>query len=441
MAIHFADLNGDGRMDIFKHVNASYVSPQAYDCSTGVSGVYFSAAVLSYDFTRAICFNKIPNLTREHATIMFLDVNGDGADYLVFQGGDVGVAHCAPGYGGVMLSARNGTFLSSECFKFFSHKDHVTLVPTDTNADGLVDLVVVTNEAYKSSSACNTTTLGLVLSNGNGTFTTVQCSRYTIRTANRDRFSHLPLLSADLNADRRMDLVYQIGAVSEFGCLPYTIAVLLSSGDGTFAQTICTGVLANPAYAVVLVGDFNGDHQADLFVQMTSLYAYGSGSGIGGCNQHTTGRVYLSNSTYGNIAMATFTNTSLSCLPFDVNFDAFNLLSVDMDRDGLSDLVAQVSPTYTSSNNNRDCAGYSGIIYLSTAADPTNTNNDIDVFGNPICQQNNMHPDHVSVGLADFNGDGDAEILLINNVGYTLTNCTGSTTTLLLPRFEVDSSS
>jgi hypothetical protein len=368
---------------------------------------------------------------------MFLDVNGDGSDDLVFQGGDVGVAHCAAGYGGVMLSAGNGTFLPSQCFDFFSHKDHVTLVATDTNADGLVDLVVVTDEEYMSSSACTTTTLGLVLSNGNGTFTAVQCSRYTIRTANRDRFSNLPLFSADLNADRRMDLVYQVGSVSELGCLPYTIAVLLSNGDGTFAQTVCTGVLANPAYAVVLVADFNGDRQPDFFIQMTSLYAYGSGSGIGGCDEHTTGRVYLSNSTYGYSAMETFANTALSCLSFDVNLDAFNLMSADMDLDGMSDLVAQVSPTYISSNNNRDCAGYSGIIYLSTAVDLTNN----DVFSNPICQQNNMHPDHVSVGLADFNGDGDAEIILLNDSGYALTNCTGSTTTLLLPRFEVDSSS
>src|SRR5690242_15718737 len=136
----------------------------------------------------------------------------------------------------------------------------------DFNGDGKLDYITANN-------GNNTTTLGIALGNGDGTFKTpstiaIPCGALYVATG-------------DFNGDGKTDL-----AVASADCSPGTngVEMFLGNGDGTFtAKGTLTSPLSNPFS--VGVADFNGDGKPDLAVvdrgSSTDAVFFYSGNGDG----------------------------------------------------------------------------------------------------------------------------------------------------------------
>jgi len=110
----------------------------------------------------------------------------------------------------------------------------------DFNRDGIPDLAVINGDSRVT----------ILLGNGDGTFTATAVSPAT---------GYMPVSIAvgDFNGDGNLDL-----AVANIGSNKLTI--LLGNGDGTFTATASPATGEDPEY--IVVGDFNGDGIADLAV-------------------------------------------------------------------------------------------------------------------------------------------------------------------------------
>jgi hypothetical protein len=153
---------------------------------------------------------------------------------------------------GVLLGNGNGTFQTQQTFATGTGPQSLAVV--DMNGDGIPDLVV----ANGGTPASQGNTLSVLLGNGNGTFQAQQ--NFAAGT--------LPYYIAvsDVNGDGRPDLVITNGGI--FAAAGNTVTVLLNNGNrignGTFQaqQTFGTGF---QPYSIA-VSDVNGDGRPDLVV-------------------------------------------------------------------------------------------------------------------------------------------------------------------------------
>ena len=136
-----------------------------------------------------------------------------------------------------------------------------SVAAADLNGDGKVDLVVAHWCFVGDSCDYNQGHNGAVavlLGNGDGTFQPAQ----TYFTGGGTSYA---VAVADVNGDKKPDIVVANGCVAVGNCLSGSVGVLLGNGDGTFqaAQAYPSGGFYPTA---VTIGDVNGDKKPDLVV-------------------------------------------------------------------------------------------------------------------------------------------------------------------------------
>lgn len=180
------------------------------------------------------------------------DFNGDGNPDIVTTGDANHI--------GLLLGNGDGTF-TSQPIDYTGVGRHFSVVTGDFNGDGKMDFAMSFGAATNGS-----TQVVVWLGNGDGTFKTPEV--YPISNSGTSVGSTVLLSAADVNGDKKTDLLLADSFHATFG-------VLLNAGDGTF-EPETTGLLetvspspppsvnAPGAISAVLATDVNGDGLADL---------------------------------------------------------------------------------------------------------------------------------------------------------------------------------
>jgi hypothetical protein len=240
-SVRATDLNGDGKLDLVV----------ANNLSAALSGSQNSFSVLlgNGDGTFQTRVDYAPpgseiDYFQTSAWAVVGDFNGDGKPDVAINFAQRPPDTLANAVGSIAIYLGNGdgTLQSPLTFAVplgFGQNSWATV--GDFNGDGRQDL------AFTAANGLN-----VFLSNGDGTFTP---------TAVPSSGGDGTIITADVNKDGKLDLLV---GVTEGGA----VTVLLGNGDGTFqfATSLATGIWLTG----IVVGDVNGDGQADIVVTVVN---------------------------------------------------------------------------------------------------------------------------------------------------------------------------
>lgn len=212
-------------------------------------------------------------------------------------------------------------------------------------------------------------TVTILLGKGDGTFTRATGSPVSVGS------EPVALVAGDFNGDGWVDL-----AVANYG--DGTVTILLGNGDGIFTQAAGSPITVGTEPRSVATADFNGDGIEDLAVAN-----YGDG----------TVTILLGKGD-GSFAQASGSPVSAGITPFSVAPGDFN-------GDGVPDLAL--------ANGSSDT-----VTILLGSGDGSFTQ----AANNPVTP--GFAPTFVAVG--DFNGDGTADLALVNNGNKAVTILLGN---------------
>jgi FG-GAP-like repeat/FG-GAP repeat len=264
-AIAAADLKRDGKLDLVV-VSLCPIGP---DCPNG-GGM----GVLMGDghgrFSKAVAYGSGGS---DPDSVAVADVNGDGKpDVVVANSGAPSSLTGGSVLGGigVLLGNGDGTFRPAmSSLSGGINPDSVKIA--DVNGDGIPDLVVA-NEC--SNSECTGGgVVSVLLGKGDGTF------QPAVNYGSGGQYAS-SVAVADVNRDRKLDLIVSNWCVSSSDCTSGTISVLLGNGDGTFQSAVTYpsgGQFASP----VKIVDLNRDGKLDLVVANMNSVGVLLGNGNG----------------------------------------------------------------------------------------------------------------------------------------------------------------
>jgi len=216
-----ADLNGDGKPDIVV-IN---------ECPNAPCGGDSVAAVLLGNgdgtFQPVVTYDSGGQLA---TSVVVADVNGDGKPDIVVMNQCDSTGACGSGIVYVLLGNGNGTFQTAVGYGSGGLTSY-SLAVADVNGDGKLDAVVL-NNCGLSINICSplTSTVGVLLGNGNGTFQSA-----ITYPSGEDAVS---LAVADVNGNGKPDLVVANPVTN-------TVGVLINT-SGFAARTTLTSS-ANPS--------------------------------------------------------------------------------------------------------------------------------------------------------------------------------------------------
>ena len=236
---------------------------------------------------------------------IFVDVNGDSKLDMITCLDELGTNFVS-----ILLGNGDGSFQAPIQY---SLDIIITGIATgDFNKDGKVDLAVASDD----NASPNSTTISILLGNGDGTFATEPA------TLNVPASIYAGTLSvADVNGDGSLDLVV---SATPAALTETDFYVFLGKGNGTF-QPYLDSVFPNIIFPnLVAVGDLNGDGKLDLAAAAGEVSP-----------QMSTIAVSLGNGD------GTFGSPNLLPIPTSDSFSVGSLSTADINGDGKLDLVAE----------------------------------------------------------------------------------------------------
>jgi hypothetical protein len=382
-SVAVADVNGDGNLDLLV---ADCGSGFACGDDDGTVGVLLGNG----DGT----FQPVVDYYaggRQTYSIAVADLNGDGKLDVVVSNSSVSNTI------GVLLGNGDGTFQRVVTYNSGGGSPW-TLAIADVNRDGKPDILVA------NSSSCSECTdqglVGVLLGNGDGTFRPA----VTYSSGGYNYFNPASLAVADLNGDGILDVAVTNGCGASSSCAgKASVAVLQGNGDGTFRPALIHPSGGWDASSVV-IADVNGDGKPDLLVANAECTI------TNGCTPSTVG-VLLGNGN-GTFLRAQLYRTG--------GLVAHDLTVADLNGDGILDIAVANECAYAS-----QCGvGITGSVSLLVG-------NGDGTFRLASRYRSGGYwvADHVAV--ADVNGDGLPDLLVVNLEGESHLPYEGSVGVLL----------
>lgn len=305
--------------------------------------------------------------------IYAIDVNNDGVPDLVQDLYRSGYT-AGTGQFGISIARGDGTFKPAVAYNYPPGiTGDVPMAFGDFNGDGKIDIATTAGHH----------TVAIYLGRGDGTFQNPWYS--VVPLASSQIIAAASFIAADFNRDGKLDL-----AVVGTDNTTNTVYILPGQGNGLFssAKPVLTvpGVQNASGWGVqkMLLGDFDGDHNADLALVATTADSAGDVATL------TLHVLYGA----GNFS---FENTTPSTSPGIVNIN-----SGDLNSDGISDLFAidagsyridtfygRTDRTFASYTQPLPATSYYGARYMPSPA------------------------------MADFNDDGHMDLVTITNNPYS----------------------
>lgn len=308
-------------------------------------------------------------------SVAVADVNGDGRPDIVVANFCAGVGgNCGAGSVGVLLSNGNGTFQPVSVYGSGGYQPS-TVIIADVNGDGRPDLVVANScvSATNCSGSGTAGSVGILLGNGDGTFQ----AAIAYDSGGNDAWD---VAVADVNGDGKADIVVANRCPDENcgGNGDGVVSVLFGHGDGTFESAVPYDAGGLFTFSVA-VADVNNDGRPDIIVA-DSFASYGNEASVVG--------VLLGNGDGTFQQAATYLSGGGS---------ADSVAVTDVNGDGFPDLIV----ANCGSNGDNGCDGFGTAGVLLNNGDGT--------FQSAKTYSSGYAS---SVAVGDVNGDGRPDLIL-----------------------------
>jgi len=217
-----------------------------------------------------------------------VDVNGDGyPDIVEFDSSDGAVI--------VYLNQKNGTFSAAQTVALSTNYGSIgSIAVGDVNGDGKLDLVTIASNV--TSQTTTSITVQSYLGTGSGNFTMPGASlTQSVTFPGQDQIPVWTGVSlGDLNGDGKLDLAADIEEQTSQGAGAVVATIALGNGDGSFGAINVTNpvsvpVQAPPGFPFLIFGtsgvqilDLNNDKKNDLAIDAGGALYVALGDGTGG---------------------------------------------------------------------------------------------------------------------------------------------------------------